>query len=162
MSSHKKSVVGYTTGVFDLFHIGHLNLLKNAKSMCDQLIVGVTTDDLVAYKKKRAVIPFEERIEIVRSLQYVDSAVPQESMDKMEAWNRYHFDVMFVGDDWKNTPKWQQFEKQFSAVGVRIVYFPYTKGTSSTLINQVLLDLRSATTTKTQAVPRRLPDNTSP
>lgn len=162
MSSHKKSVVGYTTGVFDLFHIGHLNLLKNAKSMCDQLIVGVTTDDLVAYKKKRAVIPFEERIEIVRSLQYVDSAVPQESMDKMEAWNRYHFDVMFVGDDWKNTPKWQQFEKQFSAVGVRIVYFPYTKGTSSTLINQVLLDLRSATTTKTHAIPRRLPDNTSP
>ncbi len=143
-SSKKKPVVGYTTGVFDLFHIGHLNLLRNAKSMCDQLIVGVTTDDLVAYKKKRAVIPFEERIEIVRRIQYVDSAVPQETMDKMEAWKQHRFDVMFVGDDWKNTPKWKEFEKQFSAVGVRIVYFPYTQGTSSTLINQVLLDLRQA------------------
>lgn len=138
----KDKIIGYTTGVFDLFHIGHLNLLRNAKSMCDELIVGVTTDDLVAYKNKRAVIPFEERIEIVRSIQYVDAAVPQESMDKMEAWKRYAFDLMFVGDDWKNTPKWEEFERQFSAVGVRIVYFPYTKGTSSTLINQVLLNLR--------------------
>jgi glycerol-3-phosphate cytidylyltransferase len=140
----KPATIGYTTGVFDLFHIGHLNMLKNAKSLCDKLIVGVTTDALVAYKKKRSVIPFEERIEIVRSIKYVDAAVPQDSMDKMEAWNRYHFDLMFVGDDWMNTPKWQEFEAQFKAVGVRIVYFPYTKGTSSTLINQVLLDLRNA------------------
>ncbi len=140
--SSQAPIIGYTTGVFDLFHIGHLNLLKNAKSMCDQLIVGVTTDDLVAYKKKRAVIPFEERIEIVRSIQYVDTAVAQESMDKMEAWKQYRFDMMFVGDDWKNTPKWEEFEAQFKAVGVQIVYFPYTKGTSSTLINQVLLKLR--------------------
>jgi len=138
----KKPTIGYTTGVFDLFHIGHLNLLKNAKSMCDQLIVGVTTDALVAYKNKRAVIPFEERIEIVRSIQYVDSAVPQESMDKMEAWKRHRFDLMFVGDDWKNTPKWNELETRFKEVGIRIVYFPYTQGTSSTLINQVLLDLR--------------------
>ena len=140
----KIPTIGYTTGVFDLFHIGHLNMLKNAKSLCDKLIVGVTTDELVAYKNKRAVISFEERIEIVRSIKYVDAAVSQDSMDKMEAWKRYHFDLMFVGDDWFNTPKWQDFEAQFKAVGVRIVYFPYTKGTSSTLINQVLLDLRNA------------------
>ncbi len=137
-----KPIIGYTTGVFDLFHVGHLNLLKNAKSMCDKLIVGVTTNALVAYKNKRAVIPFEERMDIVRSIQYVDSAVPQESMDKMEAWKQHHFDLMFVGDDWKNTPKWKDLEAQFEAVGVQIIYFPYTKGTSSTLINQVLLNLR--------------------
>ena len=146
MKSRKKLIIGYTTGVFDLFHVGHVNMLKNAKSLCDKLIVGVTTDDLVAYKKKRSVIPFEERIEIVRSLKYVDAAVPQDSMDKMEAWERYHFDLMFVGDDWYKTPKWKKFESEFKNVGVRIVYFPYTKGTSSTLINQVLLHLRSART----------------
>ena len=140
----KIPTIGYTTGVFDLFHIGHLNMLKNAKSLCDKLVVGVTTDELVAYKNKRAVISFEERIEIVRSIKYVDAAVPQDSMDKMEAWQRYHFDLMFVGDDWFKTPKWQDFEAQFKAVGVRIVYFPYTRGTSSTLINQVLLELRNA------------------
>ena len=142
--SKKKPTIGYTTGVFDLFHVGHVKMLANAKSLCDKLIVGVTTDALVAYKNKRAVIPFEERIEIVRSIKSVDAAVPQDSMDKMEAWKRYHFDLMFVGDDWLNTPKWKEFEEQFRAVGVRIVYFPYTKGTSSTLINQVLLDLRNS------------------
>ena len=99
VKSRTKPVVGYTTGVFDLFHVGHVNMLKNAKSLCDKLIVGVTTDELVAYKNKRAVISFEERIEIVRSIKYVDAAVPQNSMDKMEAWQRYHFDLMFVGDD---------------------------------------------------------------
>jgi len=135
-------VIGYTTGVFDLFHIGHLNLLKNAKGMCDKLIVGVTTDELVSYKNKKAVIPFEERLEIVRSIKYVDAAIPQENMNKFEAWQKLKFDVMFVGDDWFNTPKWREFEKQFNEVGVRIVYFPYTKGTSSTLINETLKRLR--------------------
>lgn len=135
-------IIGYTTGVFDLFHIGHLNLLKNAKSLCDKLIVGVTVDELVAYKNKKSVIPFEERIEIVRNIKYVDAAVPQDSMDKMDAYNRYKFDIMFVGDDWYKTEKWQEFDKQFNDVGVRIIYFPYSKGTSSTLINQVLLNLR--------------------
>ncbi|MBY0245713.1 MAG: adenylyltransferase/cytidyltransferase family protein [Sphingobacteriaceae bacterium] len=135
-------VIGYTTGVFDLFHIGHLNLLKNAKSLCDKLIVGVTVDELVAYKNKKSVIPFEERIEIVRNIKYVDAAVPQDSMNKMDSYNRYKFDIMFVGDDWYKTDKWQEFDKQFNDVGVRIIYFPYSKGTSSTLINQVLLNLR--------------------
>lgn len=135
-------VIGYTTGVFDLFHIGHLNMLKNAKAMCDKLIVGVTVDELVSYKHKRAVIPFEERLEIVRSIKCVDVAVPQTTMDKFEAWKKLRFDVMFVGDDWYGTDKWKDYEKQFDEVGVRIIYFPYTKGTSSTLINQTLNNLR--------------------
>lgn len=135
-------VIGYTTGVFDLFHVGHLNMLKNAKAMCDKLIVGVTVDELVSYKHKKAVIPFEERLEIVRSIEYVDVAIPQTSMNKFEAWEKLKFDVMFVGDDWYGTDKWRDYEKQFNEVGVRIIYFPYTKGTSSTLINQTLNSLR--------------------
>lgn len=139
----KVMIIGYTTGVFDLFHIGHLNMLKNAKSMCDKLVVGVTTDELVSYKNKKAVIPFDERLEIVRNIKYVDAAIGQDSMDKFEAWKKLKFDVMFVGDDWYNTEKWNNFEKQFNEVGVRIIYFPYHKGTSSTLINETLLNLRS-------------------
>lgn len=137
-------IVGYTTGVYDLFHIGHLNLLRNAKAMCDKLIVGVTTDELVAYKFKRAVIPFNERLEIVRSIRYVDAVIPQESMDKMEMWDKIRFDIMFVGDDWYKSEKWEQLEAEFHNVGVKIIYFPYTKGTSSTLINETLLRIRSS------------------
>jgi glycerol-3-phosphate cytidylyltransferase len=136
-------IVGYTTGVFDLFHIGHVNVLRNAKSLCDRLIVGVTTDELVSYKNKRAVIPFEERITIVQSCKFVDVAVPQESMDKLDAFDRYRFNIMFVGDDWYKTDKWQDFDRQFQERGVRIIYFPYTKTTSSTLINQTLENLRT-------------------
>ncbi len=135
-------ITGYATGVFDLFHIGHLNLLRRAKEHCDRLIVGVSTDALVSYKNKRAVIPFEERKAIVEAIRYVDEVVAQENMDKMEAWRRLRFDVMFVGDDWKGTEKWNGYEQQFREVGVKIIYFPYTKGTSSTLINDTLLKLR--------------------
>lgn len=135
--------IGYTTGVFDLFHIGHLNLLKRAKEQCNYLIVGVSSDELVSYKNKRAVIPFKERIEIVQAIKYVDSAVPQLNMDKMKAWEKYKFDVMFVGDDWKNTEKWNKFEDDFKHVGVDIVYFPYTRNISSTLLNETLLKLRA-------------------
>jgi glycerol-3-phosphate cytidylyltransferase len=135
-------VVGYTTGVFDLFHVGHVNLLRNARSMCDRLIVGVTVDELVSYKNKKSVIPFEERIEIVRSSRYVDLAVPQSSMDKLDAFNRYKFNIMFVGDDWYKSEKWVEFDKKFEEFGVRIIYFPYTKSTSSTLINETLKNLR--------------------
>ena len=141
-------ITGYTSGVFDLFHIGHLNLLKNAQGLCDKLIVGVTSDELVAYKNKTAVIPFAERIEIVRNIKFVDAVVPQDSMDKMDMWNRLKFDVMFVGDDWFATEKWKKFEAQFNEVGVKIIYFPYTKGTSSTLVNQILLDERDKLNTK--------------
>lgn len=137
-------VIGYTTGVFDLFHVGHVNVLRNAKSMCDRLIVGVTVDELVAYKNKKSVIPFEERIEIVRTCKYVDLAVPQMTMDKLDALDRYKFDIMFVGDDWYKTDKWEEFDRDFTSRGVRIVYFPYTKSTSSTLINETLKKLREA------------------
>jgi len=135
-------IIGYTTGVFDLFHVGHVNLLRNAKSMCDRLIVGVTTDDLVSYKNKKPVIPFVERIEIVRACKYVDLAVVQDSMDKLDAHSRYNFNIMFVGDDWYRADKWLEYEEQFKAVGVQIMYFPYTKSTSSTLINNTLKSLR--------------------
>ena len=141
-SPPEKPVVGYTSGVYDLFHIGHLNLLRNARSMCDHLIVAVTSDELVGYKYKKAVIPFTERIEIVRSIKYVDTVVGQYDMNKFAAWEKLKFDVMFVGDDWHGSDEWKKYEKQFNDVGVKIVYIPYTKGTSSTLLNQVLTDLR--------------------
>ncbi len=134
----KKAIVGYTTGVFDLFHIGHLNILKKAKENCDYLIVGVTTDELVSYKNTKAIISFEERLTIVESIKYVDRVVPQTNMNKMEAWEKYRFDVMFVGSDWKGTDKWNEYEKQFSKVGVKIIYFPYTEGTSSTKLKEAL------------------------
>jgi glycerol-3-phosphate cytidylyltransferase len=136
-------VIGYTTGVFDLFHVGHVNLLRNAKSLCDRLIVGVTVDELVQYKNKRAVIPFEERIEVVRANRYVDLAVPQETMDKLDAFHRYKFNIMFVGDDWYRHQRWRELDENFKDLGVSIVYFPYTKGTSSTKINQTLERLRN-------------------
>ena len=134
--------IGYTTGVYDLFHIGHLNLLKNAKGMCDKLIVGVTVDELVAYKGKHAMIPFEDRIEIVRSIKYVDAAVPQYDMDKLTACKKLGATFLFVGDDWYATEKWLEYEKQFAAEGIKIVYFPYTKGISSTKINEALSAVR--------------------
>ena len=134
--------IGYTTGVYDLFHVGHLNLLRNAKGFCDKLIVGVTVDELVSYKSKKAVIPFEERIEIVRSIKYVDIAVPQNSIDKFEAWQKLKFDILFVGDDWFDDNKWRDTENKLQAVGTKTIYFPYTKGTTSTIINETLQNLR--------------------
>jgi len=138
----KKIVIGYTSGVYDLFHIGHLNLLKNAKGLCDYLIVGVTSDELVAYKNKKAVIPHQERMEIVRNIKSVDAVIPQYDMDKFKMWERLKFDIMFVGDDWFDTPKWKELDSKFKEVGVKIVYFPYTKGVSSSKINKALDDLR--------------------
>lgn len=135
-------VIGFTSGVFDLFHIGHLNLLKNAKGMCDKLIVGVTTDDLSLYKGKSPMIPFEDRLEIIRSIKYVDAVVPQDSMEKLEMCKKLKANIMFVGDDWYDTPKWKQYEDQFKDLGIQIVYFPYTKGISSTKISQALKNMR--------------------
>ncbi len=135
-------IIGYTAGVYDLFHIGHLNLLKNAKGLCDKLIVGVTVDDLVTYKGKRAMIPFEDRIEIVRSVKFVDAAVPQYDMDKLSACKKLGASILFVGDDWYGTEKWKDYEKDFIDAGIKIIYFPYTKGVSSTKINAALAELR--------------------
>lgn len=135
----KKYKVGYTTGVYDLFHAGHLNILKQAKTMCDYLIVGVTVDELVAYKGSAALIPFEDRLEIIDSIKFVDKAVPQESMDKVSAWKLHKFDAMFVGSDWQNTDTWNSYEERFSELGVDIVYFSYTKRVSSTILRDLLL-----------------------
>lgn len=134
----KKQIIGYTTGVYDLFHVGHLNLLRNAKGMCDKLVVGVTVDELVKYKGKEAFIPFEDRIEIVRSIKYVDAAIPQYDMDKLTTCKKLGASILFVGDDWYDTEKWNKYEEEFAKEGIKIVYFPYTKGISSTKINKAL------------------------
>ncbi len=131
--------IGYTTGVFDLFHIGHLNILRNAKLECDFLIVGITTDELcIEQKGKTPIIPFEERMAIVESIKFVDMVVPQTSYDKMEAWQNHKFNIMFVGDDWKGTDKWNALEKDFEKIGVGIHYFSYTKQTSSSKIRAIV------------------------
>lgn len=142
MEVRKQMIIGYTTGVYDLFHIGHLNLLKNAKGMCDKLVVGVTVDELVQYKGKNAMIPFEDRIEIVRSCKYVDAAVPQYDMDKLKACKELGATMLFVGDDWYGTDKWKKYEEDFAKEGIQIVYFPYTKGVSSTKISEALKHVR--------------------
>ena len=136
----KKYRVGYTTGVFDMFHIGHLNILRRAKEQCEYLIVGVSTDELVKeYKNKTPIIPFEERAEIVQSIDCVDRVIAQENRDKYEAWRELKFDVMFVGDDWKGKPLFMKVEEEFKKVGVDVVYFPYTKDTSSTILREKLI-----------------------
>jgi len=135
-------IIGYNTGVFDLFHIGHVNLLRNAKSLCQKLIVGVSVDDLVVYKNKKAVIPFEERIEIVRSVKYVDVAIPQFSIDKLQAYEKIKYNILFVGDDWFGKDNWKNTEKELKINKVKIIYLPYTKNTSSTLINETLNKIR--------------------
>lgn len=136
---NKKYKVGYTTGVFDMFHIGHLNILKKAKEQCDYLIVGVSTDEnVLSYKHKTPIIPFEERIAIVRELRCVDEAVPQTNMNKMEAWEKLHFDALFHGSDWKGSDMYNKMIEEFAAVGVDVVFLPHTEGVSSTLLSEVL------------------------
>ena len=131
--------IGYTTGVFDLFHIGHLNILKRARLECDHLIVGITTDELSeSAKNKKPFIPFQERMDLVEAVKYVDEVVPQTSYDKMEAWNNLKFDRMFVGDDWKGSDQWNAIENKFAQVRVEIIYFPYTTHTSSTIFRDIL------------------------
>ena len=135
-------IIGYTAGVFDLFHIGHLNLLRNAKGMCDRLIVGVSTDELVKYKGKTPVIPFCDRIEIVRNVRCVDAVVAQEDMDKLQMCKKLNATIMFVGDDWYKSDRWQEYEEAFAKEGIQIIYFPYTKNVSSTQISKALTYLR--------------------
>lgn len=131
-------IIGYTAGVFDLFHVGHVNLLRNARAMCDRLVVGVTVDELVQYKGKRAIVPYSERIEVVRACRYADSVVAQTDLDKFAAWERLRYDVLFVGDDWYGSPNWKAYEARLAEVGVPIRYLPYTAKTSSTVISAAL------------------------
>lgn len=132
-------IIGYTTGVFDLFHIGHLNILKRAKLECDHLIVGVTTDELAYQRKnKKPIIPLNERMAIVEAVKYVDEVMPEVNMNKFEAWKNYRFDRIFKGSDWKGTEEWNKLEKDFSNVGVEVVYFHYTEHTSSTYLREIL------------------------
>lgn len=135
-----KIKIGYTTGVFDMFHIGHLNILKNAKDLCDYLIVGVSTDELcLTYKGKSPIIPFEERKAIIESIRYVDEVVPQYDRDKFVAWKKLKFDVLFVGDDWKGSLFFNNQEEKFNKIGVKIQYFPHTHGISSTILRERFL-----------------------
>jgi glycerol-3-phosphate cytidylyltransferase len=127
----KRQIVGYTSGVFDLFHVGHLRILQRAKSLCDRLIVGVTVDELVGYKNERVVVPLAQRLEIVSGLKAVDLAVPQDDLDKFVMWKKLKFDVMFIGDDWFDTERFKTYERKLRAVGVKIVYLPYTEGIST-------------------------------
>ena len=135
----EKYKIGYTTGVYDMFHIGHLNIIIRAKEWCEYLIVGISTDELVkSYKHKTPIIPFEERKAIVEAIKYVDQVVPQTSMDKMEAWKQFHFNAIFHGDDWKGSNMYNDIEKKLNEVGCDMIFLPHTAGTSSTLLTETL------------------------
>lgn len=135
----KKYKTGYTTGVFDMFHVGHLNILEKAKEQCEYLIVGVSTDELVRkYKNKLPIVLFEERIKIVKAIRYVDEVVPQVNMDKKEAWERLHFDALFHGSDWQNSEMYNQVIESFKGTGVEVIFLPHTEGISSTKLASVV------------------------
>lgn len=133
-------IIGYTTGVFDMFHIGHLNLLRRAKEKCDYLIVGVSTDECVmSYKHRPTVIPYDQRAEIVKAIRFVDEVVPQTSMDKVEFLKKRHFDIMFHGDEWKGTELYDKYEREFAKLGAKIEYLSHTEGISSTLLRSKII-----------------------
>jgi glycerol-3-phosphate cytidylyltransferase len=135
----KKRIIGYTTGVFDLFHIGHLNILKRAKKMCDELIVGVTTDELTEKRKgRKPIIPFEERVEILESIRYVNLVVPQKEINELNDQEQLEFDIIFKGSDWKESERWKKLVEEFKKRNVEVIFLPYTKTTSSTVIRKVL------------------------
>lgn len=137
--SQKDIVIGYTTGVFDMFHIGHLNILKKSKELCDYLIVGVTTDELTySRKQKYPVICQDDRMSIIQSIKYVDRAVWQSDMDKLKAVVENKVDVVFVGSDWKGTKEWEKYEKEFAEVNCKVIYLDYTEGISSTFLRDKL------------------------
>lgn len=133
------TVIGYAPGAYDLFHIGHLNILTRAADQCDKLIAGVVTDAVVMRAKGKApVIPLAERLAIVRSVRYVDEAVPDPYVDKFQMWPQLRYDVLFKGDDWRGTEKGEALEARLAEVGARVVYFPYTLHTSSTLLRKMI------------------------
>lgn len=134
-------IIGYTQGTYDMFHIGHLNILRNAKTQCDYLIVGVNSDELVLeYKKKQVIVPCEERVDIISSIKYVDKVVICNTLDKTNAFNQFNFNKLFIGDDWQGTARWIETEKSLNRLGVNVVYLPHTNSTSSTLLRTKLND----------------------
>ena len=131
----EKYKIGYTTGVFDMFHVGHLNILESAKKFCDFLIVGVTTDALCMQRKgKMPIVCQNDRVRIVGSIKCVDKVVMQTDMNKLNAVKELNANIVFVGSDWENTPEWIEYEKQFNSIGVKVMYLPHTDGISSTIL----------------------------
>ena len=138
-----KKIIGFTAGAFDMFHVGHLNLIKNAKARCDYLIVGVNTDELIAsYKDKNVVVPLAERLQIIESIKYVDEVIAVDTLDKGKMWEKKKFDVVFIGDDWKGSERWNETEQKLKKYNVDVVYLPYTTGTTSTLLREKLEGLQ--------------------
>lgn len=139
----KKYKCGFTVGTFDLFHVGHLNLFRQAKEHCERLIVGVHSDEWVMHCKNRpTVIPYEDRAAIVAAIRYVDQVVKNETRSKIEAWEKYHFDVAFIGDDWKGTEVWNKIEADLKQRGCDVIYLPYTQGISTTQLRKQLGEVR--------------------
>lgn len=134
----KKYKRGYTAGVYDMFHVGHLNVIMNAKQYCEYLIVAISTDEVVLKNKnKKPIINYEDRAKIVEAVRYVDEVVPQvDYSDKKTAAIKYGIDVMFVGDDWQGTEKWNRIERELSEIGVDVIYLPYTQSISSTILRE--------------------------
>ena len=146
----KKYRIGFTDGVYDMFHVGHLNMIKAAKSYCDYLIVGVHSDEIVeGYKHRKTVINEHDRREIVAAMRDVDMAVINTTRDKIELFKKYNFDCVFIGDDWRGTERWNNFERQLSELGVSVEYLPYTKGVSTTEIRRSLGEDTAQKTDKT-------------
>lgn len=139
----KKYNIGYTTGVFDMFHIGHLRILQRAKEQCNYLIVGVSSDEIVReYKNRTPIVNVKERMEIISSIKYVDEVVMQEDMDKFKAWEKLHYDVLFHGDDWKKTDMYNSIELKLGEVGVDVVYLPHTPGISTTILTEIIREVK--------------------
>ena len=137
----KEKITGYTQGAFDMFHVGHLNLLKRAREKCDELIVGVNTDELVQeYKGKKTVIPLDERMAIVDAIKCVDRVVPADTLDKEEMYRRIGFDQIYIGSDWKGSKRWNETERCMAKYGVEVVYIQHTDGISSSIIRDKLLE----------------------
>ena len=137
-----EKIIGYTQGTFDMFHIGHLNLLKNAKARCDYLVVGVNSDELVkSYKGKDVIVPLDERMAIVKSIRYVDEVIQTDVLEKKDAWMRVRFQKLFNGDDWKGNERWERTETEMQSLGAVVEYLPYTKETCSTMLREKLIDV---------------------
>lgn len=137
--SEKKYKIGYTTGVYDMFHIGHLNILRRAKELCEILVVGVTTDEL-CYKRKHKypIINEQDRMAIVEAIRYVDKVVPQIDMEKTRPVKELGAEVVFVGSDWKGTDAWNQYERDLAAVNCTVVYLEHTDSISSSILREKL------------------------